>query len=178
MNTLNLRIKYRPLRIGWCLVSNDISALRNAFQFSHTMWGGRFNPVIPVDKSDLAIKLVKLFRVDVLFPVSEDKKVAKFIEQFAYLPTPFFHSELFIKVGSEEFLAQILDLYHPIRHLYERHIKNNPSQHLRQPFMNGKKKILFPMFSWQRLVVSLQKSKREPITLVVLRNTLQLKKST
>jgi len=127
MNTLNLRIKYRPLRIGWCLVSNDISALRNAFQFSHTMWGGRFNPVIPVDKSDLAIQLVKLFRVDMLFPVSKDKKVAKFIEQFAYLPNPFFESDLFIKWGSGEFFAQILDLYHPIRHLYERHIKNNPS---------------------------------------------------
>jgi hypothetical protein len=95
------------------------------------MWGGRFNPIIPVDKSDLAIQLVKLFRVDVLLPVSEDKTVAKFIEQFAYLPYPFSHSELFINEGSGKVFAQILDLYHPIRHLYERHIKNNPSPSFR-----------------------------------------------
>lgn len=125
METLSLRIKYRPLRIGWCLPAGDFAGLRKALRLTHTVWGGRFNPIIPVDL-EYSRQLVSLFRVDVLIPVCENENVKAFIEKFPYLPNPFFPSELHIRESSGKVHAQVLDLYHPIRRLYEEHVKNNP----------------------------------------------------
>ena len=126
MNTLSLRIKYRPLRIGWCLSVGDFAGLKKALQLTHTMWGGRYNPIIPVDDVDFGSQLVNLFRVDFLFPLSEDQKVTTFIEKFSYLPYPFMRKELFLREHSGKTYATIADIYHPIRRLYEDNFKNNP----------------------------------------------------
>ena len=126
METLSIRIKYRPLRIGWCLMDGDFAGLRKAFRLTHTMWGGRFNPIIPVEDFEHGKQLVTLFRVDVLIPMSQDENVKTFIEKFPYLPNPFFPQELHIRESSGKVHATVLDLYHPIRRLYEEHVKNNP----------------------------------------------------
>ena len=91
------------------------------------MWGGRYNPVIPVDDVEFASSLVRLFRVDVLWPVSKDAAVKKFIDRFPHLPNPFFHEELFVPHVNGERGPQIVDIYHPVRRLHEEHFKNNPS---------------------------------------------------
>jgi hypothetical protein len=127
MDTLSLRIKYRPLRIGWCLSAGDFASLKKALQLTHTIWGGRYNPIIPVDDIDFGSQLVNLFRVDFLFPVSEDQKVTTFIKKFSYLPYPFLHNELFLKEYSGKIYPTVVDLYHPIRRLYEENFKNNPN---------------------------------------------------
>lgn len=46
MDTLRVDICYRPLRIGWVIQSGDVSAFRQAVKLSHTLWGGRFNPIL------------------------------------------------------------------------------------------------------------------------------------
>lgn len=127
MDTLALTIRYRPIRIGWCIRSGDVAGLREAVTLSYTMWGGRYNPIIPVDDPDHARALVRLFRVDVLWPLSGDDVVNKFIEGFPYLPNPFFHKELFVKSGHGDRHATIADIYHPIRRCHEEHFKNNPN---------------------------------------------------
>ena len=125
MNTLSLKIKYRPLRIGWCLNSGDAEGLRKALSLSHALWGGRYNPLIPIEWKE-APQLVRLFRVDLLIPASNDKAVVQFMKEFPYLHRPFFHPEIFHKDTSNKVYPQVLDLYHPIRRLYEDHFKNNP----------------------------------------------------
>lgn len=127
MNTLSVRVRYRPIRIGWCVRTGDLEALQKALKLTFTMWGGRYNPVIPVDDFDLACALVRLFRVDVLWPASEDNHVKEFIGRFTHLPNPFFHKQLFVPAGDDERSAQLVDIYHPILQLYEEHFKNNPS---------------------------------------------------
>lgn len=126
METLSIRIKYRPVRIGWCLSDGDFLGLRKVFRLTHTMWGGRFNPIIPISDFDLGRQLVTLFRVDVLMSVSEAQEVKVFIERFPHLPNPFLHRELFIKESSGKVYPILLDLYHPIRRFYDEHFKNNP----------------------------------------------------
>ena len=64
MDTLNLRIAYRPLRIGWCIRTNNKEDIKKALHLTHTLWGGRYNPLIPIDNPSLAKKLMDLFRVD------------------------------------------------------------------------------------------------------------------
>lgn len=127
MDTLNLWIKYRPLRIGWCLRNDDFESMRKAMRLTHTMWGGRFNPIIPVDDWELAKQLVKLFRVDFLFSLNADENVQAFIDRFPCLPNPLFPKELFLKASSGRTYTQVLDIYHPLRYLYNEHFKNNPN---------------------------------------------------
>lgn len=127
MNTLSVTVRYRPIRIGWCMRAGDFAAMREAMRLTFTMWGGRYNPIIPIDDFEIASSLVRLFRVDVLWPVSDDEAVKEFIKRFPYLPNPFFHDELFVPHSNGERSPQLLDIYHPIRRLHVEHFKNNPS---------------------------------------------------
>lgn len=127
MNTLSITVRYRPIRIGWCIRAEDFAAMRNAIKLTFTMWGGRYNPIIPIDNFEAASSLVRLFRVDVLWPVSDDEAIKEFIKRFPHLPNPFFQDELFIPYSNDERSPQLLDIYHPIRRLHEEHFKNNPS---------------------------------------------------
>ena len=47
----------------------------NRGDISSTMWGGIYNLIIPVDDVDYARALVELFRVDFLWPASNDAAV-------------------------------------------------------------------------------------------------------
>lgn len=126
METLSITVRYRPIRIGWCVRNNDFTALRESWQLSATMWGGRYNPIIPVDDPDYARALVELFRVDVLWPLSNDETVKSFIDAFPHLPNPFLHDRLFVSNGNGTQSATILDIFQPIHRLYDEHFKNNP----------------------------------------------------
>jgi len=123
MSTVNLWIKYRPIRIGWCVREGNIDDIRRVFLLSHTMWGGRYNPVIPVDNFKLAKSLIEVFKVDVLYSISNDPTIKDFINKFSYLPWPFFGDELFVE-GFHGKTATLLDVHHPILSIYERYIRN------------------------------------------------------
>ena len=121
MNTLSLSVKYRPIRIGWCIKTGDFEALRKALRLTFTMWGGRYNPLIPVDNPDLARKLIDLFRVDILWPLTADKSVEDFIKRFPHLDNPI-HGEIFTMGSRLE--SQFVDISHPVRRAYEENFKN------------------------------------------------------
>jgi hypothetical protein len=98
MSTLNLHVQYRPIRVGWCIQANNFDEYKRALRFTHTLWGGRYNPLIVVDNFNKASELVDLFKVDVLFPVSDDQSIIDFINRFPYLPWPHhFDKGLFIR---------------------------------------------------------------------------------
>ena len=133
MDTLNIRLSYRPIRIGWCIKTNNKVDLKKALRLTHTLWGGRYNPLIPIDDPALAKKIVDLFRVDALYPISDDQKVKDFIKEYPYLPWPIRRDKLFISDDNKK-LPTILDLYHPARHLYEKFIKNKEKPEIRTCF--------------------------------------------
>ena len=70
--TARIRRRHTAAR---CLLNGDLEAFRRAARLSFTMWGGRYNPLIPVDTRELAGALVKLFRVDALVPMSQGAEV-------------------------------------------------------------------------------------------------------
>jgi len=123
MNTLNLRIKYRPLRIGWCVRSGNFEDLRKVLCLTHTLWGGRFNPIIPIDDDELSKMLINAFHVDALYPTSEDQVFKDFIAKYPYIPWPLFHEGLFIEGFNNVMEPTLLDLRHPIRYFYEERTK-------------------------------------------------------
>src|SRR5438270_2798321 len=113
MSNLNVRVRYRPVRIGWCIRDKNWDDLRRALRLTHILWGGRFNPVIPVGASS-AEELVRRFRVDLLMSVGDDPQVKEFIKQFKHLPWP-----VMLELGlfSGKRLPNFLDITHPLRRI-------------------------------------------------------------
>ena len=98
MSTLNINVQYRPIRVGWCIRENNFDDYKKALQLSHTLWGGRYNPLIPIGNIDQAYELINLFKVDVLFPINDEKSIVEFINKFPHLPWPHhFDKGLFIR---------------------------------------------------------------------------------
>jgi len=130
VSTATAYVSYRPLRFGWCVREKNWDDLRCAIRLTTTLWGGRFNPIIPVSRNRaLAESLVRLFRVDALFPLADDNLLKDFVASFTWLPWPNFEQSLFI--GND---ARFLDIYHPARHLFQQRLKDNsdPDFHLTQ----------------------------------------------
>jgi hypothetical protein len=127
MNTLSIRLRYRPLRLGWCVLKGDIEAFRRAVRLSFTMWGGCFNPILPVDDPDLSKALVKLFRVDALVPMSRGNLVDLFLSAHKHLPWPMIRKELFVETMHGSKAPTLVDIRHPTIRLYEEFYKNNPN---------------------------------------------------
>lgn len=55
----DLQIRYRPIRIGLCIKEGDLEEFRNALWLTHTLCGGRFNPIIPLGDPRLTRQLIK-----------------------------------------------------------------------------------------------------------------------
>jgi hypothetical protein len=121
VDTIRVDVSYRPLRVGWAIRYGDLAAFRTAARLSYTLWGGRYSPILVVDKKQEELqRLVDRFRVDVIWPIGDAPEVRAFPERFPYLPNPFHHDSLFIGGDHGRTHAQVLDLYNAIEHLSDR----------------------------------------------------------
>jgi len=120
MDTLRVDICYRPLRIGWVIQTGDIGAFRQAVRLSHTLWGGRYNPILIAGCEDEARQLVDLFRIDLLLPVGDAEDVKAFAKKFPHLINPFFHDSIFIGGANNHKHAQLLDIQNALEHMRDK----------------------------------------------------------
>ena len=112
MNSVNLRIRYRPVRLGWCVRDQNLDDLRRAIRFSHVFCGGIFNPIIPIGRNEGSV-LIRRFRVDALINVNEDEASKDFLKSFDFLPWPFDEDTLFAeKFG--RWTPTLLDVSHTL----------------------------------------------------------------
>lgn len=111
METTRVNICYRPLRVAWAIRAGDRDALRQAVRLTHTLWGGRFNPIVVVDRPDEAKQIIDLFRADMVWPVGDAESVTNFPELFPHLRRPFFHDFLFLRHAGNPTRAQLLDIH-------------------------------------------------------------------
>jgi hypothetical protein len=72
METARVDICYRPLRVAWAIHSTDNDGFRQAVCLSHTLWGGRFNPIVMADRPEEARQLIELYRADVVVAIGSD----------------------------------------------------------------------------------------------------------
>lgn len=121
MDTLRVDICYRPLRIGWAIKSDDFAAFRKVVRYSCAMWGGRFNPILFVDREDESSQLLDLFRVDVIIPVGDSDEVKDFPKKYPYLIKPFFQDSIFMK-GDESYppTSNVLDIHNALAYLSDK----------------------------------------------------------
>jgi hypothetical protein len=125
MATNSVRLRYRPLRFGWCVRSGNSEDFRRVLRLTHTLWGGRYNPIIPVGEDTPGSELVEAYQVDALYPAAADASLDRFIEQFPHLRWPGFGKpELFVQGMGGKTSALFLDIYHPVRKIFEQYVKD------------------------------------------------------
>ena len=119
METARVDVVYRPLRLGFALISTDRASFRKVVRVCNPFWGGRYNPILAVDRPE-AVQLVEVFRPDFLVPVGDDPAVASFVANFPHLKNPLFPEELFFPAShGREGQAQLLDIQNLIVHWRE-----------------------------------------------------------
>ena len=89
-------------------------------RINSTLWGGRFNPIIPIGGStETAKKLASAFQVDAVQDISTTKAVTDFIQSLPHLKWPAYDNALFLpREGGTD--AALLDIYHLVRHIAQR----------------------------------------------------------
>lgn len=90
MDTIRVNIAYRPLRICWAIKQGDFAAFREAVRNNHALWGGRFNPIVVVDRASEARAIVEAFRADIVQPLGASEEVTAFAASYKHLISPFF----------------------------------------------------------------------------------------
>lgn len=116
MKSRYINVKAKPVRIGWCIQQNDYESLKIALELNHTLWGGRFNPIIPIGNDTNENNLIEKFNVDVLHNINGNEEVSTYINQFDYLKTPFPINCIDISHPSREIQIEKLDVFQP--HFY------------------------------------------------------------
>lgn len=109
MDTIRVNIAYRPLRICWLIKEGDFVAFREAVRINHALWGGRFNPIVVVDRASESRAIVDAFRADIVQPLGAGEEIKSFAATFKHLISPFFHDNIFLDQGRGA-RAQVLDV--------------------------------------------------------------------
>jgi len=120
MDTCRVDVTYRPLRVGWALDGQNIEACRQAARLNHTLWGGRFNPMLPVNRPTFARRLADAYRVDIVLPVGKTPEVKAFAESFPHLHNPFHGEGAFTGGPPWGTKANILDIHNLLSFAYQR----------------------------------------------------------
>ena len=74
--------------------------------------------------------MVNVFGVDALYPAADDAALQRFIAGFTHLPWPSFYREFYIGPAGQR-VATFLDIYHPVRHLFEEFVKDREPPRVR-----------------------------------------------
>lgn len=122
MGPVSIGVKYRPLRIGWCIESDSLKDFTTAVRLTHVFWGGKFNPIIPCANREMAEAVISAFRVDALYNVSGTSPVESFIKEFPHLAWSAYESELFLGNG-KEMEPTLLDVAHPAREFFDKYVE-------------------------------------------------------
>lgn len=109
METARIDIAYRPLRVAWVIRSDDFVSFRKAVRLSHTLWGGRYNPIVFADRPKEANDLIEVFRADMLMPLGSSPEVVSFESEYPHLQKPYFGEGLFSGTGDDA-TALLLDI--------------------------------------------------------------------
>jgi hypothetical protein len=119
METVRVNICYRPLRICWAVLDGDFASLRRAIRLNNTMWGGRYNPIAIVDRAEEALRIVEVFRADMIVPLGDSPAVIEFPKKFPHLISPLFGDQLFILGPGGGSKARILDVHNALIEMQE-----------------------------------------------------------
>ena len=116
MDAVRVSISYRPLRIAWAIHAGDMEALRRTVRMSYALWGGRYNPIVIVDREEEADRLVEAYRPDLIVTVGDSRRLNAFPKRFPHLIYPLL-GPVFINEQGREGRCQVLDIHNEFAYL-------------------------------------------------------------
>jgi hypothetical protein len=123
-------IKYKPLRIGFLVRPGEVSDLRKAAGINCLLWGGIYNPIIPVPDGDTAFaeQLIDLFSVDVLHAVSASPAIDAFVANHPFLrDSSHLAADIFYEDWhSKKQVLGVLDVRNVVELLWQNQFKGKP----------------------------------------------------
>lgn len=132
MTTSTFSVRYRPVKIGFLLRDGAIEDIIEASELNTLLWGGIYNPLIPVSQEvSFAKQLIRLFNVDVLFPVTNTKEIRALSNGYKYLASPhYFNKEiLYENWHSKKLVPGYLDVINIIDFYWETEFKNKSKKY-------------------------------------------------
>lgn len=131
MTTSTISVKYRPIKIAFLVQEGNINDLVKVAGINTLLWGGIYNPIIPVsDKNrDFINKLLELFNIDVFYKVSDTDSIKNIVDDNPFLKDPshigenIFYEDWHSKKNVLAYLdsKNIIDLY------WEKELKHKPT---------------------------------------------------
>jgi hypothetical protein len=98
------------MRIGWVAADRNVAHLTTAASWNSCLWGGRFNPIIPMADHELADKLIRVFGVDVLLPIEATDEMTAFIASFPHLHYTYWGTSIF-----DDKRCEFVDIRHAVK---------------------------------------------------------------
>lgn len=127
MSTTSASIRYRPLRIGFLVRDGVIDDLVCAAGLNTLLWGGIYNPMIPLSPwkpPNSAEQLLDLFSVDVLVPVSQSEAISAFMKKHKFLQPQNIYAEeeqiFYSRLHGRKKLIRFLDSLAVVNHYREK----------------------------------------------------------
>jgi len=131
MATSTFLVKYRPVKIGFLVRNGKIEDIVKASELNTLLWGGIYNPLIPVSQEvDFAKQLIHLFSVDVLFPISTTEEIESLLNEYEYFKSPYYFNReiLYEDWHSKKQVLGYLDIINIIDFYWEKEFKHKPKR--------------------------------------------------
>ena len=132
MPTTNITVRHRPNRIGFLVRPEELADLEQAAGICTLLWGGVRNPIIPVaaKNDENADQLIKMFQIDVLFPIADSDHIKQFVERYPYLTNPQFSARdiLYDDWHTKKKKIAYLDVLNAVERYWEREFKHAPAE--------------------------------------------------
>jgi hypothetical protein len=132
MGSASFSVRYRPARIGFLVRDGRIEDLERAAELNTLLWGGIYNPIVPVGAGNDTIsrQLIELFGVDVLYAVGRDEQIERLLESNQQLTSPIFRELLYEDWHSKKNIVGYLDSLNIVQKGWEKEFKHSPDDYV------------------------------------------------
>ncbi len=124
-------IKYKPLRVGFLVRDGNLEDLKKAAGINCLLWGGIYNPILPIVSGDNAFaeQLMNLFSVDLLYAVAQTPEVEAFKAKYPFLRDPRHYAEniFYEDWNTKKQVLGLLDSKNIVDLFWNKEYKNKPS---------------------------------------------------
>lgn len=126
--------RYRPVRIGLLVRDGHIEDLEKAAGLNTLLWGGMYNPFIPVHTGDNAFakQLIDLFCIDILYVVAKADEIDALIQEYPFLQTrePYAHQMFYGDSYTKKNKIAYLDSLNIMDKYWQRDFKHKPTDYV------------------------------------------------
>lgn len=124
MPSFSLTVAHRPVRVGFLIRSGSSEDFLDAVSVSTSLWGGLYNPILPVaetGESPWIETIIRRYQIDVLVSASNPAAFSEVKDRFQHVPWPSMmggEHPLLSELGGEGPAFSLVDITLPLSHYW------------------------------------------------------------